>query len=147
MARERHAVAQVATGGSCIDVRPTPVGIAAASANQQPLAPLAAIEWQVQVLAQPRSSLPRPIAVCRGRECGNQQPTHVISSSPHVVHAMHMRMVHSSSTLLLRCRLEQQRIRTEATDADTTIFVSIGTRSGGIRSCGWFSRISSRSWR
>ena len=143
MARERHAVAQVATGGSCIDVRPTPVGMAAASANQQQLLWLPSNGRCLQS----RSSLPRPIGACRGRECGNQQPTHVISSSPHVVHAMHMRMVHSSSTLLLRCRPEQQRIRTEATDADTTIFVSIGTRSGGIRSCGWFSRISSRSWR
>ena len=38
---------------------------------------------------QPRSSLPRPIGVCRGRECGNQQPSHVISSSLHVVHVVH----------------------------------------------------------
>ena len=28
-----------------------------------------------------RTSLPRPIGVCRRRECGNQQPSHVISSS------------------------------------------------------------------
>ena len=115
--------------------------MAAASAHQQQL-------WLPSHGKDSKTSLPRLIGVMRrGRECGNQQPTHVISSSPHVVHAMHMRMVHSSSTLLLRCRPEQQRIRTEATDADTTIFVSIGTRSGGIRSCGWFSRISSRPWR
>ena len=62
MSRERHAVAQLATGGSCIDARPTPVGMAAASAQ---------------------------IGVCRGRECGSRQPSHVISSSPHVVHAAH----------------------------------------------------------
>ena len=85
MARERHAVAQVATGGSCIDVRPTPVGMAAASANQQQLLWLPSNGRCLQS----RSSLPRPIGACRGRECGNQQPTHVISSSPHVVHAMH----------------------------------------------------------
>ena len=37
-----------------------------------------------------RSSLPRPVGVmCRGRECGNQQLRHVISSSLHVVHAVH----------------------------------------------------------
>ena len=29
------------------------------------------------------------IGVCRGRECGSRQPSHVISSSPHVVHAAH----------------------------------------------------------
>ena len=85
MARERHAVAQVATGGSCIDVRPTAVGMATASANQQQLLWLPSNGRCLQS----RSSLPRPIGACRGRECGNQQPTHVISSSPHVVHAMH----------------------------------------------------------
>ena len=44
-----------------------------------------AIAWQVQF----RSSLSRPIGVCRGRGCGNQQPSHIISSSLHVVHAVH----------------------------------------------------------
>ena len=125
MARERHAVAQVATGGSCINVRPTAVGMAAASANQQQLLWLPSNGRCLQS----RSSLPRPIGACRGRECGNQQPTHVISSSPHVVHAMHMRMVHSSSTLLLRCRLEQQRIRTEATCTKTRAAAPGGSRA------------------
>ena len=58
-----------------------------------------------------------------------------------------MQMVHISRPSLLRLWLEQQRIRTEAIDADTTIFVSIGARSGGLRSCGWFSRMSSPLWR
>ena len=31
-------------------------------------------------------------------------------------------------------------------DTDTTMFVGIGACSGGIRSCGWFSRISSPPW-
>ena len=53
-----------------------------------------------------------------------------------------MRMVRISRPSLLLLWLEQQRIRTEAIDADTTIFVSIGARSGGIRSCGWLSRIT-----
>ena len=53
-----------------------------------------------------------------------------------------MRMVRISRPSLLLLWLEQQRIRTEAIDADTTIFVSVGARSGGIRSCGWFSRIT-----
>ena len=35
--RERHAVAQVATGASCIDARSTPVSMASASAHQQQL--------------------------------------------------------------------------------------------------------------
>ena len=37
---------------------------------------------------------------------------------------------------MLRLRLEPQHIRTEATEADTTMFVSIGACSGGSRSCG-----------
>ena len=37
---------------------------------------------------------------------------------------------------VLRCRLEQQRTRAETSDADTTIFVGIGARSGGIQACG-----------
>ena len=58
-----------------------------------------------------------------------------------------MQVVRISSLPVLRLWLEQQRISTEAIDADTAIFVSIGARSDGIRSCGWFSRISSRRWR
>ena len=58
-----------------------------------------------------------------------------------------MQMVHCSKPLVLRCQREQRRIRTEVADADTTIFVSIGARSGGLRSCGWFSRMSSPLWR
>ena len=58
-----------------------------------------------------------------------------------------MQLVRSSRPLVLRCCLEQQRTSTEATDAGTTtIFVGVGARSGGIRSCGWFSRISSPPW-
>ena len=34
-------------------------------------------------------SLPRPSGMCRGRECGNQQPIHVISSALHVMHSVH----------------------------------------------------------
>ena len=116
MSRERHAVAQLATGGSCIDARPTPVGMAAASAQ---------------------------IGVCRGRECGSRQPSHVISSSPHVVHAAHANGAYQQAV----AAPVVARIRTKAIDADTTIFVSIGARSGGLRSCGWFSRMSSPLWR
>ena len=86
MSRERHAVAQLATGGSCIDaIRPTPVGMAAASGSPT-AALLAAIAWQGQ---QDFAATAAPIGVCRGRECGNQQPSHVISSSLHVMHAAH----------------------------------------------------------
>ena len=35
-------------------------------------------------------SLPRPSGMCRGRECGNQQPRiHAIGSALHVLHALH----------------------------------------------------------
>ena len=85
MSRERHAVAQLATGGSCVDARPTPVGMAAASGSPT-AALLAAIAWQGQ---QDFAATAAPIGVCRGRECGNQQPSHVISSSLHVMHAAH----------------------------------------------------------
>ena len=37
----------------------------------------------------PSLPLPLPIGVRRGRECGNQQPIHVISSSLYVVYALH----------------------------------------------------------
>ena len=40
-----------------------------------------------------------------------------------------MRLTQCSKPLVLRCRPEQQRIRTEVTDADTTVFVSIGAAS------------------
>ena len=45
-----------------------------------------------------------------------------------------MQMGHSSRALVLRLWLEQQHIRTKATDADTTMFVSIGARRGGMHS-------------
>ena len=79
-----QSLAQLATGGSCVDARPTPVGMAAASAHQQQL-------WLPSHGKDSKTSLPRPIGVmCRGRECGSQQPaSHVTSSSPHVVHAAH----------------------------------------------------------
>ena len=85
MSRERHAVAQLATGGSCVDARPTPVGMAAASGSPT-AALLAAIAWQGQ---QGFAATAAPIGVCRGRECGSRQPSHVISSSLHVMHAAH----------------------------------------------------------
>ena len=85
MGQERHSVAQVATAGSCIDARPTPVGMAAASGSPT-AALLAAIAWQGQ---QDFAATAAPIGVCRGCECGNQQPSHVISSSLHVMHAAH----------------------------------------------------------
>ena len=83
--RERHAVAPVATGATRIDASPTPVGMAAASGSPT-AALLAAIAWQGQ---QDFAATAAPIGVCRGRECGNQQPSHVISSSLHVMHAAH----------------------------------------------------------
>ena len=79
-----QSLGQLATGGSCVDARPTPVGMAAASAHQQQL-------WLPSHGKDSKTSLPRPIGVMRrGRECGSQQPaSHVTSSSPHVVHAAH----------------------------------------------------------
>ena len=116
--RERHAVAQLATGGSCIDARPTPVGM------PWPLHPLglACVEAVSAAVDSPVTSSAPPRMWCMRR----------------------MRMVRISRPSLLLLWLEQQRIRTEAIDADTTISVSIGARSGGIRWCSWFSRISSR---
>ena len=70
------------------------------------------------------------------------------SSAPPCMRCMRcMRLTQCSKPLVLRCRPEQQRIRTDVTDADTTVFVSIGARSGGIRSRGWYSRIWSPPWR
>ena len=116
MGQERHAVAQVATAGSCIDARPTPVGM------PWPLHPLglACVEAVSAAVDSPVTSSAPPRMWCMRR----------------------MRMVRISRPSLLLLWLEQQRIRTEAIDADTTIFVSIGARSGGIRSCGWLSRIT-----
>ena len=72
-------------GATRIDASPTPVGMAAASGSPT-AALLAAIAWQGQ---QDFAATAAPIGVCRGRECGNQQPSHVISSSLHVMHAAH----------------------------------------------------------
>ena len=53
--------------------------------------------WQVQ---QP-PSLPRPIGECRGRECGNQQLSHVISSSLlQVVHAVRLAVDRAAPSLV-----------------------------------------------
>ena len=90
---------------------------------------------------------------CHGRSArieavSESMDSPVTSSAPRCMWCMRcMQLARISSPPVLRLWLEQQRISTEAIDADTTIFVSIGARSGGIRSCGWFSRISSRSWR
>ena len=72
---------------------PVDMAMAAASAKQQQLLWLPSNGRCLQ----PRSSLPRPIGVCRGRACANQQPSHVISSCPHVVHVAQV----------LRCRPQQ----------------------------------------
>ena len=94
MGRERpvQSLGQLATGGSCVDARPTPVGMAAASAHQQQ-------RWLPSHGKDSKTSLPRPIGVmCRGRECGSQQPaSHVTSSSPHVVHAAHANGAHQQA--------------------------------------------------
>ena len=120
MGRERHAVAQLATGGSCIDARPTPVGM------PWPLHPLglACVEAVSAAVDSPVTSSAPPRMWCMRR----------------------MRMVRISRPSLLLLWLEQQRIRTEAIDADTTIFVGIGACSGGSRSCRWCSRTLSRPW-
>ena len=79
--------------------------------------------------------MPRPIGVYRGRECGNQQPSHVISFSLHVVHAPHAIGAYQQAAgapVVARAAAHQD----ETTDADTTMFVSIGACSGGTRSCG-----------
>ena len=69
------------------------------------------------------------------------------SSAPPCMRCLRcMRLTQCSKPLVLRCRPEQQRIRTEVTDADTTVVVSIGARSGGIRFRSWFSRIWSPPW-
>ena len=108
MGRERHAVAQLATGGSCIDARPIPVGM------PWPLHPLglACVEAVSAAVDSPVTSSALPRMWCMRR----------------------MRMVRISRPSLLLLWLEQQRIRTEAIDADTTISVSIGARSGGMHS-------------
>ena len=49
-----QSLAQLATGGSCVDARPTPVGMAAASAHQQQLC------WLPSHGKDSRTSLPRP---------------------------------------------------------------------------------------
>ena len=82
---EQQRIRTKATDADTTSARPIPVGTAAASAHQQQ--PWLPLHWQG---VQPRSSLARrPIGVYRGRECGSQQPSHVISSSLHVVHAVH----------------------------------------------------------
>ena len=118
MGWERHAVTQVATGASCIDAGPIPVGTAAVLAHEQQRA---GCQRMARTAASHLRCHGRPIGVCQGRECDDGQPSCVMSSS--------------------------ERIRTKATDADTTVFVSIGARSGGIRSRGWYSRIWRPPWR
>ena len=56
------------------------------------------------------------------------------------------RLVPRIRSLALRTSANRPRIRTEATDADATIFVAIGAYSGGSRACGWFSRSLSPPW-
>ena len=134
---ELQSLAQLATGGSCVDARPTPVGMAAASAHQQQL-------WLPSHGKDSKTSLPRPIGVMRrGRECGSQQPaSHVTSSSPHVVHAAHANGAYQQAVATPVVALgaaHKDRGHRRRHD-HFTIFVSIGARSGGIRSCGWFSR-------
>ena len=91
---------------------------------------LAVLKQQPQAARQPA-----------GRdESVDGQPSHVVISSWLLAAMWHTRRA------VLRCRLEQQRTRAETSDADTTIFVGIGARSGGIRACGWFKHISSPSW-
>ena len=113
MGCERHAVAQVDTGAS----------------------------WLL-ALGRFRSAWPlHPLRLACVEAVSAAVDSPVTSSAPPRMWCMRrMRMVRISRPSLLRLWLEQQRIRTEAIDADTTIFVSIGARSGGIRSCGWFSR-------
>ena len=56
------------------------------------------------------------------------------------------RLVPRIRSLALRTSANRPRIRTEATDADATIFVAIGAYSGGSRACSWFSRSLSPPW-
>ena len=130
----RRAVAQVATEVSRIDAGPIPVGMAAAFAHHQQ-------QWAAIARAARHTCPPWvswPIGVCRGRECGSHQPTHVITSSAHAVHVLHAPGAQQQPACSSDVASEQQRTRTEAIEADATIFVDIGAHSGGKRACGWF---------
>ena len=77
-----------------------------------------------------RTSLPRPIGVCRRRECGNQQPSHVISSSLHVVHVVHANdaQQQAAGAPIVASRPASALPSIEprlATDADTAILVLV----------------------
>ena len=126
----RRAVAQVATEVSRIDAGPIPVGMAAAFAHHQQ-------QWAAIARAARHTCLPWmswPIGVCRGRECGSHQPTHVITSSAHAVHVLHAPGAQQQPACSSDVASEQQRTRTEAIEADATIFVDIGAHSGAIDS-------------
>ena len=139
----RRAVAQVATEVSRIDAGPIPVGMAAAFAHHQQ-------QWAAIARAARHTCPPWvswPIGVCRGRECGSHQPTHVITSLAHAVHVLHAPGAQQQPACSSDVASEQQRTRTEAIEADATIFVDIGAHHSGNRACGWFSCSSSRSRR
>ena len=128
----RRAVAQVATEVSRIDAGPIPVGMAAAFAHHQQ-------QWAAIARAARHTCPPWvswPIGVCRGRECGSHQPTHVITSLAHAVHVLHAPGAQQQPACSSDVASEQQRTRTEAIEADATIFVDIGAHHSGNRACG-----------
>ena len=86
------------------------------------------------------------MGVHRGHECGNQQPIHVIGVSLHLVHAAYAIGASHQVAGAPDVGRTDPGIRTEATDADATIFVAIGAYSGGSRACSWFSRSLSPPW-
>ena len=142
--RERHAVAQVATDASCIDARSILVSTAAVIAHQNSSSDMASHGRQQAGTAYP------PLR-CHSR-LGCTEAMSAAISSPFTSLASHCiwctrrtRLVPRIRSLALRASANRPRIRTEATDADATIFVAIGAYSGGSRTCSWFSRSLSPS--
>ena len=82
---------------------------------------------------------------CHGRLACTEAMRATIMGSPFAPLALHL-IWHISRQLALRMSPNRPRIRTEATDADATIFVAIGAYSAGSRACGWFSRSLSPPW-
>ena len=74
----------VGTEASCISARPIPLDMAAAAAHHHQQL------WLLPSHCKDSSRLccHGAIGMCRGRECGNQQPSQVISSFLHVQHAV-----------------------------------------------------------
>ena len=137
--RERHAVAQVATGASCTSARPISCGRRA-----WPLHPLTnsssgychRMAGAVQVFAVTADwRVSRPWV-----RQSTAQSHHQLLPACGARGACKRRISTRAGRWCSGCGLSSGAQGPRHRDADTTIFVSSGARSGGIRSCGWFSR-------